>query len=56
MSVLVFIDHIDGHIKKASLEAASYGATIAEQTGDVAEAVWLGNPADMTSLGKYGIK
>jgi electron transfer flavoprotein alpha subunit len=56
MSVLVFIDHIDGHIKKASLEAASYGAKIAEQTGDTAEAVVIGNPADLTALGKYGIK
>jgi electron transfer flavoprotein alpha subunit len=56
MSVLVFIDHIDGHIKKASLEAASYGAKIAEQTGDTAEAVVLGNPADIAALGKQGIK
>lgn len=56
MSVLVFIDHIDGHIKKASLEAASYGAKIAEQTGDTAEAVVLGNPADLAALGKQGIK
>lgn len=56
MSVLVFIDHIDGHIKKASLEAASYGAKIAEQTGDTAEAIVLGNPTDLVSLGKQGIK
>ncbi len=56
MSVLVFIDHVDGHIKKASLEAASYGAKIAEQTGDTVEAVVIGNPADLTSLGKYGVK
>lgn len=56
MSVLVFIDHIDGHIKKASLEAASYGAKIAEQTGETVEAVVLGNPADLASLGKQGIK
>ena len=56
MSVLVFIDHIDGHIKKASLEAASYGAKIAEQTGDTAEAVVLGNPSGLAELGKQGIK
>lgn len=56
MSVLVFIDHIDGHIKKASQEAASYAAKLAEQTGDTAEAVVLGNPADLASLGKQGIK
>ena len=56
MSVLVYIDHVDGHIKKASLEAASYGAQIAGQTNDTAEAVVIGNPADLPSLGKYGIK
>jgi electron transfer flavoprotein alpha subunit len=56
MQVLVFIDHIDGHIKKASLEAASYGAKIAEQTGGTAEAVVLGNPSDLETLGKQGIK
>ena len=55
MSVLVFIDHVDGHIKKASLEAASYGARIAQQTGTSAEAVVIGNPADVGSLGKNGI-
>src|SRR5215203_4253624 len=56
MSVLIFIDHIDGHIKKASLEAASYGAKMAEQSGDTVEAVVLGNPADLATLGKQGIK
>ena len=39
MSVLIFVDHLDGHIKKASHEALSYGAKIAEQTGDTAESV-----------------
>ena len=57
MSVLIFVDHTDGHVKKASHEAMSYGAKIAEQTGDVAEAVVLGNVnEDLPSMGKYGIK
>jgi electron transfer flavoprotein alpha subunit len=56
MSVLVFIDHIDGHIKKASHEAASYGAQIAAKTGDTAEAVVFGNPAGLEDLGRQGIK
>ena len=57
MSVLVFIDHIDGHIKKASLEAASYGAKIAEQIGDTAEALVIGTlNKDLTVLGRHGIK
>ena len=57
MSVLIFIDHTDeGHIKKASHEAISYGAKIAEQTGDVAEAVVLGKVnEDIAELGPgYG--
>lgn len=56
MSVLVFIDHADGHIKKASLEAASYGAKIAEQTSDTAEAVVFGNPSGLDALGSHGIQ
>ena len=57
MSVLIFIDHIDGHVKKASLEALSYGAKIAEQTGDVAEGIVLGAPKeDLAALGQYGVK
>ena len=57
MSVLIFIDHIDGQIKKASHEALSYGAKIAEQTGTTAEAVILGKVTDdLAALGKHGIK
>ena len=57
MSVLIYIDHSDGQIKKATLEALSYGAKIAEQVGDVAEGVLLGSvSADLASLGKHGIK
>ena len=58
MSVLIFIDHTDeGHVKKASLEALSYGAKIAEQTGDVAEGIVLGKVTeDLAALGQYGIK
>jgi electron transfer flavoprotein alpha subunit len=57
MNVLVFIDHVDGHIKKASLEAASYGAQLAQKTGGIAEAIALGNlTEDLSTLGKYGIQ
>jgi electron transfer flavoprotein alpha subunit len=56
MSVLIFIDHADGHIKKASLEALSYGAAVAEQTGTTAEGVVLGSvDEDLTALGQYGV-
>ena len=58
MSVLIFVDHTEeGHIKKASHEAISYGAKIAEQTGDTAEAVVLGKVnEDLAALGKHGAK
>lgn len=57
MSVLIFVDQLDGHIKKASHEALCYGAKLAEQTGTPAEAVVLGNVTeDLAALGRHGIK
>jgi electron transfer flavoprotein alpha subunit len=57
MSVLIFIEHSEGKIKKTSLEALSYGAAIAKQTGVTAEGLLLGTVSeDLTSLGKYGVQ
>lgn len=57
MSVLIFIDQAEGHIKKTSFEALSYGSKLAEQLGTPAEAVILGKTnEDISSLGKYGVK
>ncbi len=54
--VLVFIDQQDGHIKKSSFEAASYGAEVAKLLGTTAEGILLGNVGnDLTTLGNYGI-
>lgn len=56
MSVLVFIDAADGHVKKSSFEALTYGAQLAKQLGTGAEAVLLGTVADdIAALGKYGV-
>lgn len=56
MSVLIFIDQSEGHIKKASLEALSYGAKLAGLLGDTAEGVVLGSVSeDLASLGQYGV-
>lgn len=56
MSILVFIDQSDSHIKKASFEAATYGAKLAAQLGTTAEAIVLGTVSDdLASLGQYGI-
>lgn len=57
MSVLIYIDHDHQHIRKASLEAACYGAKIAQQLGTTAEAIVLGPIAeDLSVLGKYGVQ
>jgi electron transfer flavoprotein alpha subunit len=57
MSVLVFIDTAGGHVKKASLEAISYGAKVAEQLGTTTEGVVLGTVSDdLAALGQYGVK
>ncbi len=57
MSVLIFLDQSEGHIKKSSFEAASYGAKVAELADTTAEAIVLGNVTDdLTTLGNYGIK
>ena len=56
MSVLIFLDQADGHIKKSSFEVAAYGAAIAKQTGTTAEAIVLGIVQDdLILLGNYGI-
>jgi electron transfer flavoprotein alpha subunit len=57
MSVLVFIDHSEGQVKKSSLEALSYGAALAGQLGVTAEGILLGTiKTDLGALGKYGVK
>jgi electron transfer flavoprotein alpha subunit len=57
MSVLLFIDHSGGQVKKSSLEVLSYGAKVAEQLGTSAEGILLGTVnGDLASLGNYGVK
>lgn len=56
MSVLIYIDHSEGNIKKSSLEALSYGAALAKQLNTTAEAVLFGSvKEDLSVVGKYGI-
>jgi electron transfer flavoprotein alpha subunit len=57
MSVLIFLDQSEGHIKKNSFEAASYGAKVAEILGTDAEGIVLGKVNDdLAGLGVYGLK
>jgi len=56
MSVLIYVDHADGHIKKSTYEALTYGAELAKQINTTAGALLLGTVEDdITSLGKYGV-
>ena len=56
MSVLIFIDAADGHVKKSSFEALTYGTQLAKQLGTSAEGLLLGKVSDdVASLGKYGV-
>ncbi len=57
MSVLILADQSEGHIKKSSYEALSYGAKLAEMMGISAEGLVLGTVKDdLSALGKYGVK
>ena len=57
MAVLIFIDTAEGHVKKSSLEALTYGADLALQLGTDAEGIVLGTTSeDLSLLGKYGVK
>ncbi len=56
MAILVFVETSEGHIKKSSLEAISYGAQIGVKLNTTIVAVLIGSSPseDLTSLGKYG--
>lgn len=57
MSVLVFLDQADGHIKKSSFEAACYAVKVAEMLGTTAEGILLGTVnEDVAATGTYGLK
>lgn len=58
MSVLVYIDHSGGTVKKTSLEAASYGAKIAADLGGkplVGIALGEITSTALETLGEYGV-
>jgi electron transfer flavoprotein alpha subunit len=56
MSVLVYIEHADGHFKKSAYEVVSYAKAIADQTGTNLTAISIGNVEEeqLKELGKYG--
>ncbi len=57
MNVLIFLDQSEGHIKKSSFEAASYGSEVAKLLGTTADGIVLGEVKDdLAALGEYGLK
>lgn len=56
MSVLVYVEQVEGKFKKSVFEAVSYAKAIADQQGTSLTAISIGNVAEseLTELGKYG--
>jgi len=54
MSVLIFVEAVNGKIKKAGFEGVSYAKNTADQVGSTVTAVVFGNTDEAASLGEYG--
>ncbi|RZK57434.1 MAG: electron transfer flavoprotein subunit alpha/FixB family protein, partial [Pedobacter sp.] len=56
MSVLVYVEQVDGKFKKSVFEAVSYAKAIADNQNTSLTAISIGNVAegDLKELGKYG--
>lgn len=58
MSVLVYVENIEGKFKKSTYEVVSYAAEIASMMGGSLTAVSIGDVAEsqLAELGKYGVQ
>lgn len=58
MSVIIYIENTEGHLKKGAFEAASYGVALAAKNGSSAIGVSVGNINDeeLKQLGQYGLE
>ncbi len=56
MSVLVFVEGVDGEVKKSSFEAVSYATELAKKKGTSATAVAIGSfsSSALENIGNYG--
>ena len=56
MSVLVYVEQVDGKFKKSVFEAVSYAKAIADQKGTNLSAISIGNveESELKALGTYG--
>lgn len=57
MSVLVYIENIEGSFKKSGFEALSYGKAVGDQIGEPVIALSIGKvePSTLEKIGQYGI-
>ena len=56
MSVLIYIDNVDGKVNKTMLETLCYGSELARKMDVPAEALFIGQPEkDLSEFGKYGV-
>lgn len=56
MSVLIYIDNVDGKVNKTMLETLCYGGELARKMDVPAEALFIGqSEKDLSEFGKYGI-
>ncbi|HRG42668.1 MAG TPA: electron transfer flavoprotein subunit alpha/FixB family protein, partial [Saprospiraceae bacterium] len=55
MSVLIYIENPNGHIKKSGFEVATYGAKLASSMGTNAIGLILGSATNAGDLGKCGL-
>lgn len=56
MSVLVYVEQVEGKFKKSVFEAVSYAKAIADKLGTTLTAISIGNvpESELSALGKYG--
>lgn len=57
MSILIYVESVNGKIKKSAYEIASYARAISQKinTNVIAVAIGDSDKADLESLGKYGV-
>lgn len=56
MAILLFAEHENGTVKKATLQAASLAKAMADASGDSVEAIAINGTADgLAVLGEYGV-
>lgn len=58
MSILVYIENVEGALKKSTFESLSYAKAVADLTGETATALSIGRVSqdELNKVGQYGIE